>query len=248
MLRRDYLQKISSDLLFSEEVVRAHAAHTLPYDRSSIQDAYNYTSIIKRERKQFVGPVGRYNSRVSDQHLPCHIKKRSHHRLEPLRKKKPQPIISSINEEDKEREKANSDSVNKPTSKAFLTEDPAAIEGSAEEANAKQVKAKHSQSWDEHLLLHLSKNTAAGWLESRRLRAPRKTSYTECSLTCMVNPQATWTRSSTMMSVSATLAPRRLSKQHPRRGPSSWHFFRRLRRSDREIQRRRKTMVSTQDL
>ncbi|XP_038046903.1 HEAT repeat-containing protein 4-like isoform X2 [Patiria miniata] len=173
MLRRDYLQKISSDLLFSEDVVKTHAAHTLPYDRESIREAYDYSDIVQREKKRFVGPVGRYNPRTTNQHLPCHIKKRSHHRLEPIRKQKLKPIGAAANEEDKETVKTDSDSRLGPKSPAFLTEDPM-IEASAEEANATQARTKYSQNWDEHLLMHLSKNTARWIVGEQTSEGPQK--------------------------------------------------------------------------
>ncbi|XP_022098321.1 HEAT repeat-containing protein 4-like isoform X2 [Acanthaster planci] len=174
MLRRDYLQKISSDLLFSEDVVKTHAAHTLPYDRHSIQDAYDYSGIIQREKKQCVGPVGRYNSRTTNQHLPCHIKKRSHHRLEPLRKPKLKPIGPATSEEDKETVRTESESKLGPKSLVFLTEDPLAIEASAEEASARQPQAKYSQNWDEHLLMNLSKNTARWIVGEQTAEGPQR--------------------------------------------------------------------------
>ncbi|XP_033633184.1 HEAT repeat-containing protein 4-like isoform X2 [Asterias rubens] len=174
MLRRDYLQKISSDLVFSEDVVKTHAAHMLPYDKKNIKDAYDYTDIIQRDRKKFVGPVGRYNSRTTDQHLPCHIKKRCTHRLEPLRKKKLKPIVTSNGQDDRETVKADTDSTTNAMSKTFLTDNPIGIDDSVEEANAKQVKVKHSQNWDENLLLNLSKNTARWIVGEQTAEGPQK--------------------------------------------------------------------------
>ena len=84
---KQYLKQISSDLSFSEDVVKDRCFHLLPYDEKYFREALDISDIVTSHPKT-KEIMGRHNNRASDtKHLPCHIKKRNTHRLQPLRRK-----------------------------------------------------------------------------------------------------------------------------------------------------------------
>ena len=84
---RQYLKQISCDLSFSEDVVKDRCFHLLPYDEKYFREALDISDIVP-SRPKTKEIMGRHNNRVSDtKHLPCHIRKRNTHRLQPLKRK-----------------------------------------------------------------------------------------------------------------------------------------------------------------
>ena len=82
-----YISQISSDLSFSEDVVRDRCFHLLPYDEKYFREALDISHIVP-PRPKAKEVMGRCNNRVSEtKHLPCHIKNRNTHRLQPLKRK-----------------------------------------------------------------------------------------------------------------------------------------------------------------
>ncbi|XP_071947910.1 HEAT repeat-containing protein 4-like isoform X2 [Antedon mediterranea] len=162
---KKYIKKISADLIFSEEVVRHHAAHTLPYDKDAIWRSFDPSSIVDRKPAKTSGIMGRYNQRGAEKkHLPCHIKTISQHRLKPLKKKVKHPKPDNIKDkEDEVKTKVSSPQDLSKKSSVFLTQDE-----TVDENQQNKLNKKSSTKWDEHLMMSLSKNTAR-WIVSERL-------------------------------------------------------------------------------
>ena len=61
--------------------------HTLPYDDKYLQEALDVSEVVSVPPKTKYTLV-RYNQRGADtRHPPCHLKKRTSHKLKPLRRK-----------------------------------------------------------------------------------------------------------------------------------------------------------------
>ena len=84
--KNNFVKRISTGLSFSEDVVKERCFHLLPYSEKYFHEALDYTNLIPRPPKAIVAP-GRHNMRGADKrHLPCHIKKRTHHQLKPMKR------------------------------------------------------------------------------------------------------------------------------------------------------------------
>ena len=84
---KQYIKQISSDLTFSEDVVRDRCFHLLPYDEKYFREALDISDIVS-PRPKTKEVMGRCNNRASEtKHLPCHIKNRNTHQLQPLKRK-----------------------------------------------------------------------------------------------------------------------------------------------------------------
>ncbi|XP_033098379.1 HEAT repeat-containing protein 4-like isoform X2 [Anneissia japonica] len=173
---KKYIKKISADLLFSEDVVRCHASHTLPYDKDDMWKSFDPSNIVQREPVKVSGVMGRYNHRGSEKkHLPCHIKTVSKHRLKPLKKKAKLPKPADNQEiKDDEGKKGvdgpqDANVSQKLRAATFLTQnDGDDIEEADAENQQNKSDRKSTTKWDEHLLVSLSKNTAR-WIVNERL-------------------------------------------------------------------------------
>ena len=97
---KQYIKQISSDLTFSEDVVRDRCFHLLPYDEKYFRETLDISDIVS-PRPKTKEVMGRYNNRVSEtKHLPCHIKNRNTHQLQPLERKILEKALQ-VNENDK---------------------------------------------------------------------------------------------------------------------------------------------------
>ena len=85
--QKNYLRRISSDLVFGEDVVRDRCFHMLPYDDKYLYEALDPTDLVDLPPRMKI-PPGRHNARHSDvRHMPCNltISKKPH--LKPLKRK-----------------------------------------------------------------------------------------------------------------------------------------------------------------
>lgn len=181
--QRNYLKRVSADLVFSNDVIKIHAAHTLPYNRDDIHQTFRSSDVVQRDSKRgTTGPTGRHNPRGADKkHLPCHIKTVSQHHLKPLhRKPKPKAIESDLIENDKKTTESSSSTnvITKSDSPIFLTQRPYSSAEREAGFSASKIRPKKksssSENWDEYLLKHLSKNTARWIINEKTLDGPRK--------------------------------------------------------------------------
>ncbi|XP_052772793.1 HEAT repeat-containing protein 4-like isoform X2 [Mya arenaria] len=86
-ISKNYLKKVSTDLKFEEDVVKERCYHALPYDEKYMYEAFDITGLVELPAKTRI-PVGRYNSRGSDnRHMPCNLTKSTKSTLKPLRRK-----------------------------------------------------------------------------------------------------------------------------------------------------------------
>ena len=85
-LGKAFLQRVSTGLSFSKDVVKDRCKHTLPYDMKYFYEALDPSDVLPNQRKETTD-FGRHNPRGPDtKHLPCHIKKRSTHKLKPIKR------------------------------------------------------------------------------------------------------------------------------------------------------------------
>ncbi|XP_060595214.1 HEAT repeat-containing protein 4-like isoform X6 [Ruditapes philippinarum] len=86
-ISKDYLKKVSFDLVFEEEVVKERCFHALPYDEKYLSEAFDIGDIVSLPQRAKI-PVGRHNSRGVDvRHMPCNLTKSTKPHLKPLRRK-----------------------------------------------------------------------------------------------------------------------------------------------------------------
>lgn len=177
-IHEDFVKKISSDLLFSEAVVRKHAAHTLSYDKIDLKGTFDSSGIVKRRPIKKIGIVGRHNQRGNEKkHAPCHITTVSEHRLKPLQqqKKKKKKIIP-----DRDDEILSEVGTVIKGKETFLTQSAEVDEADADaevEAVGQQgskTRPKELENWDSHVLMGLSKATARWIVNERTPQGPQK--------------------------------------------------------------------------
>lgn len=86
-ISKDYLRKVSTDLVFEEEVVKERCYHALPYDEKYMAEAFDIGDLVTLPQKATI-PVGRHNSRGLDiRHMPCNLTKSTKPHLKPMRRK-----------------------------------------------------------------------------------------------------------------------------------------------------------------
>ncbi|XP_071089741.1 HEAT repeat-containing protein 4-like [Haliotis cracherodii] len=83
-----YLKRISSGLVFEEDVVKDRCFHTLPYDSKYFWEVLSLDGLVPLPPKARI-PVGRHNTRGPDvRHIPCGFTKITKgHQLKPLKRK-----------------------------------------------------------------------------------------------------------------------------------------------------------------
>ena len=155
-----YVKKISSGLMFSEDVVRDRCFHTLPYDSKYFKEVLDVSNIIPTPPKA-QHPTGRHNARGADnKHLPCHIQKRATHKLKPIKRKILEKAVAMHQQEiDKKVAELEAEAKAEQSKQAiFMTE-------TLTESERGQTP---SPEWDEYLMSILSETTAR-WISNRKV-------------------------------------------------------------------------------
>ncbi|XP_030842195.1 HEAT repeat-containing protein 4 isoform X2 [Strongylocentrotus purpuratus] len=179
-IHQDYVKKISTDLLFSEAVIRKHAAHTLPYNKVDLNGTFDSKGIVKKKPLKKIGSVGRHTQHgYEKKHTPCHITTVSEHKLKPLQPKKKKIIP------DRDDEIVSEAGTVLKGKNAFLTETEQENEleedaeiNSDSQQNTK-TRPKESENWDSHVLMNLSKATARWIVNERTPQGPQKDRLTK---------------------------------------------------------------------
>lgn len=136
-ISQSYLKKISTGLVFNEDVLQDRAPHTLPYNEDELKTVFR-TGGLCHAKGHSIGLVGRHDTRgVVKRHALCHLK--GPRKLKPLIRSKTLPAIT-----DTER-------TIPATTKAKVTQ-------SFTENTLSQGSSEHE--WDEFVLACLSKSTA----------------------------------------------------------------------------------------
>nr|XP_054766389.1 HEAT repeat-containing protein 4-like isoform X2 [Lytechinus pictus] len=179
-IHHDYVKKISADLLFSEAVIRKHAAHTLPYNKVDLKGTFDSKGIVKKKPLKKIGTVGRHNQRgYEKKHAPCHITTVSEHKLKPLQPKKKKIIP------DRDDEIVSEAGTVLKGKNAFLTETEQEneleeeVEINTDSQHDSKTRTKESQNWDSHVLMNLSKATARWIVNERTPQGPQKDRLTK---------------------------------------------------------------------
>ena len=178
-IHENYVKKISADLLFSEAVIRKHAAHTLPYSKEDLKGTFDASGVVKRKPIKKIGVVGRHNQRGNEKkHAPCHITTVSEHKLKPLQRKKKiipdrdDEIVSEVGTVIKGKD-------------TFLTQLPQEDDDDKNEeiqavwSQGSKVRPKEAENWDSHVLMNLSKATARWIVNERTPLGPQKDRLTK---------------------------------------------------------------------
>ena len=135
-ISRSYLKKVSSGLVFNEDVLQDRAPHTLPYNEDELHTVFRVGGLF-HAKTNAVGLGGRHDPRgVVKRHALCHLK--GPRKLKPLRRSKTLPSISDT-------EKLISAPKVKPT------------QSTTDNASSKNA-SRHE--WDEFVLACLSRSTA----------------------------------------------------------------------------------------
>lgn len=135
-ISRSYLKKVSTGLVFNEDVLQDRAPHTLPYNEHELQTVFR-TGGLCHAKTNTVGIGGRHDPRgVVKRHALCHLK--GPRKLKPLRRAKTTPAITD-------------------TEKLIPTPKVKAMQSSTDTALSKDA-ARHE--WDEFVLACLSQSTA----------------------------------------------------------------------------------------
>ncbi|XP_071828587.1 HEAT repeat-containing protein 4-like isoform X1 [Apostichopus japonicus] len=170
----NYFKRISEDLVFSEDVVRTHASHSLPYDRSDLKEVFSFKKTQKKKKKTLTDSVEKFHARgFEKKHLPCNIHKISEHKLTPL--KVPKFRLNRENQE--ELVLAGTENVElKNKEPVFLTENLLESQWSDHSIAEREMEVglSPSRTWDSMLLMKLSKNTARWIVSEKTCEGPQK--------------------------------------------------------------------------
>ncbi|KAJ8026097.1 HEAT repeat-containing protein 4 [Holothuria leucospilota] len=170
----NYLKRISEDLTFSEEVVKSHASHSLPYDKTDLKEVFRFDRPRRRRKKTLPDTEEKLHARGWEKkHIPCHIHKLSEHKLTPL--KVPKFRLKRENQE--ELVLAGSENLDeKKSDHIFLTESllRQSIDDKSSDEKEPELEAKKSETWDSQLLMKLSKNTARWIVSEKTLEGAQK--------------------------------------------------------------------------
>lgn len=159
---KSYLRKVSTGLAFSEDVIKERSYSSLPYDNKYFSEAIDISGLIPTPPKSKY-PTGRHNARGSDsKHLPCHILKRSSHKLKPMKRRILEKALHMHQEAiDKEACKLQKEQEEEQSKEQlFLTE--------VEIQSDKPTPPKHD--WDEYIVSILSETTAR-WIVTNQVDA-----------------------------------------------------------------------------
>ncbi|XP_064600899.1 HEAT repeat-containing protein 4-like [Liolophura sinensis] len=165
---RNYIKKISTDIVFSEDVVRDRCFHMLPYDEKYFYEALDLSTLISVPNKSHI-PLSRHNSRLPlSRHMPCHLTKTPTH-LKPMSHKKCLKIDDTESKLSEGRSTKLGGGKDTPQrSPVFMTES----EGSGDEdKDAKSTTKPDTDSkhgWDAYLMSMLSSSTAH-WIVHKRM-------------------------------------------------------------------------------
>ena len=137
-ISRSYLKKVSTGLVFNEDVLQDRAPHTLPYKEGDLHAVFRSGGLF-HAKANTVGPGGRHDTRgVVKRHALCHLK--GPKKLKPLRRSKISPATTDTGK-------------HIPTPKVHVKVMPS----STDTALSKSA-VKHE--WDEFVLACLSQSTA----------------------------------------------------------------------------------------
>ena len=143
-ISRSYLKKISTGLVFNEDVLQDRAPHTLPYNEDELNTVFR-TGGLCHAKGPSIGLVGRHDIRgVVKRHALCHLK--GPRKLKPLRRSKTLPAITD-------------------TGRAITVTTKPKVTQSFTENTLSQGSSQHE--WDEFVLACLSKSTAQ-WIISEQ--------------------------------------------------------------------------------
>lgn len=100
---RTRLNLLTTNLTFSEDVVKDRCFHMLPYDEKYMYEAFDATGLVPYPARTKY-PVGRHNTRGPDiRHMPCSLK-RTKPKLKPMEKKVMERALQMHIEAAKEKE------------------------------------------------------------------------------------------------------------------------------------------------
>lgn len=137
-ISRSYLKKVSTGLVFNDDVLLDRAPHMLPYNEDDLHAVFRNGDLFQAKASA-VGLGGRHDPRgVVKRHTLCHLK--GPRKLKPLRRSKTTPSRADTEKH-----------ITVPTCRAK------AVHSSTDTASSKDV-AKHE--WDEYVLACLSQSTA----------------------------------------------------------------------------------------
>ena len=137
-ISRSYLKKVSTGLVFNDDVLLDRAPHMLPYNEDDLHTVFRNGGLFQAKASA-VGLGGRHDPRgVVKRHTLCHLK--GPRKLKPLRQLKTTPARADTEKH-----------ITVPACKAK------AVQSSTDTALSKDV-AKHE--WDEYALACLSQSTA----------------------------------------------------------------------------------------
>ena len=166
----EVVKGVTTNLTFSEDVVRERCFHMLQYDNKYLSEALDVSDIIpsvSSPKKNFL--IGRYNTRGSDKrHMPCHIKSRGTTRLKPMKKK----MMEKAMQMHQEALTAGGESSRTSTPESRYEEqketEPSVFITEGETIDTEMKHRKSTREWDEYLVTLLSKNTAQ-WIVNQQL-------------------------------------------------------------------------------
>lgn len=165
---RNYIKKISTDIVFSEDVVRDRCFHMLPYDEKYFYEALDIGTLISVPQKSGI-PLSRHNSRLPlSKHLPCHLTKSSTHLKSVSHKKRLKIEDTEYKLSEGRSTKLSVEEDTPQRSPIFMTEseDTGDVDKGAKSTTKPEPKSKHG--WDTYLMSMLSSNTAH-WIVHKRI-------------------------------------------------------------------------------